>query len=98
LRTHHSNPRIGAAARSGSPAAAAPGSESAVRYLASRYFIQAVGRSRLIEIGYRSLYPEVASILANTLLITYLEKQRGDNGRRRKRHAAGHHKLFWRYA
>jgi Mrp family chromosome partitioning ATPase len=58
-----------------------PGSESAVTYLASRYFIQAVGRSRLIEIGYRSLYPEVASILANTLLITYLDEQRGDTAK-----------------
>jgi Mrp family chromosome partitioning ATPase len=48
-------------------------------WVEARYSVVGAGRSRIISIGYRSPLPEVAFILANALLVTYLEDQRGEN-------------------
>jgi Mrp family chromosome partitioning ATPase len=60
------------------------GSKQILEHVDGRYTVRAVGRSRIISIGYQSSVPEVASTLANALLITYLEDQRGENARGRE--------------
>jgi Mrp family chromosome partitioning ATPase len=60
------------------------GSRELLEYVMSRYSVQAEGRSRIISISYWSPLPEASFILANALLITYLEDQRGDNARARE--------------
>jgi uncharacterized protein involved in exopolysaccharide biosynthesis len=57
-----------------------PGSEELLEYVAPRYMVRAEGRSRVISMGYRSSSPDVAFILANALIVTYLEDQRAENG------------------
>ncbi len=64
--------------------ALAPGSERQLEYAYGRYSVGAVGRSRVISIGYRSSNPEAAFIMANALLVTYLEDQRSENGQSRE--------------
>ena len=59
-----------------------------VEYVDSRYTVRAVGRSRVIAMGYEFALPDAASIMANGLLITYLEDQRGENARSRETAAA----------
>ena len=57
-----------------------PGNEALLNYVASRYTVRAEGRSRVISMGFRSSSPDVAFILANALIVTYLEDQRAENG------------------
>ena len=57
-----------------------PGSEDLLNYVVPRYTVRAEGRSRVISVGYRSASPDVAFILANALIVTYLEDQRAENG------------------
>jgi polysaccharide biosynthesis transport protein len=57
-----------------------PGSEAMLNYVAPRYTVRAEGRSRVISMGFRSSSPDVAFILANALIVTYLEDQRAENG------------------
>jgi Mrp family chromosome partitioning ATPase len=59
-------------------------SDDLLDYVAARYSVGGVGRSRIISISYRSPVPDVAFVLANALLITYLEDQRGENARGRE--------------
>jgi len=61
-----------------------PGSEQLLDYVTYHYSVQAEGRSRVISFGYSSLLPEVSFVLANALLVTYLEDQRGENARARE--------------
>src|SRR5208337_701754 len=61
-----------------------PGSRELLDYVSSRYSVQAEGPSRIISIGYSSRLPEVSFVLANALLITYLEDQRGENAHARE--------------
>jgi Mrp family chromosome partitioning ATPase len=61
-----------------------PDSDELLDYVATRYSVGGVGRSRIIAINYRSPVPDVALILANSLLITYLEDQRAENARSRE--------------
>jgi len=65
-----------------------PGSEELLGYVGPGFLVRAEGRSRVISIGYRSPLPEVSFMLANALLITYLEDQRAENARARERAAA----------
>jgi capsular exopolysaccharide synthesis family protein len=65
-----------------------PGSKEMLVYVSPRYSVRAEGRSRVISIGYRSPVPEVSFILANALLITYLEDQRAENPHARESAAA----------
>jgi uncharacterized protein involved in exopolysaccharide biosynthesis len=60
------------------------GSRELLDYVTSHYSVQAEGRSRIISFGYSSPLPEVSFVLANALLITYLEDQRGENARARE--------------
>jgi Mrp family chromosome partitioning ATPase/glycosyltransferase involved in cell wall biosynthesis len=64
------------------------GSQRLLEYVNARYSIRAVGRSRIIAIGYTSQIPEAAFIMANALLLTYLEDQRAENARGREASAA----------
>jgi uncharacterized protein involved in exopolysaccharide biosynthesis len=57
-----------------------PGSEALLNNVAPRYTVRAEGRSRVISMGFRSSSPYVAFILANALIVTYLEDQRAENG------------------
>jgi Mrp family chromosome partitioning ATPase len=52
-------------------------------HVSTRYSAQAIGRSRVVSIGYTSPLPEVAAMMANALLIAYLEDQRAENARSR---------------
>ena len=61
-----------------------PGSEDLLNYVAPRYAVRAEGRSRVISMGYRSSSPDIAFILANALIVTYLEDQRAENGSARE--------------
>ena len=61
-----------------------PGSEDLLNYVAPRYTVRAEGKARVISICYRSSLPETAFILANALIVTYLEDQRAENGRARE--------------
>ena len=65
-----------------------PDSNELLDYVQARYTVAGAGRSRIITIGYRSPLPEVAFILANALLISYLEDQRGENSRSREASAS----------
>jgi uncharacterized protein involved in exopolysaccharide biosynthesis len=60
------------------------GSRELLGYVTSHYSVQEEGRSRIISFGYSSPLPEVSFVLANALLITYLEDQRGENARARE--------------
>jgi uncharacterized protein involved in exopolysaccharide biosynthesis len=57
-----------------------PGNEALLNNVAPRYTVRAEGRSRVISMGFRSPSPDVAFILANALIVTYLEDQRAENG------------------
>lgn len=61
-----------------------PDSAQLLDYVQNRYSASGAGRSRILSIGYRSPLPEVAFIMANALIITYLEDQRAENGRARE--------------
>jgi uncharacterized protein involved in exopolysaccharide biosynthesis len=61
-----------------------PGSRELLEYVSSHYSVEAESRSRVISIGYSSRLPEVSFVLANALLITYLEDQRGENAQARE--------------
>jgi Mrp family chromosome partitioning ATPase len=61
-----------------------PGSQELLDWVGTRYSIKAAGRSRIIEIGYRSQLPEIAFVLANALLIAYVEDLRAENSRSRE--------------
>jgi Mrp family chromosome partitioning ATPase len=65
-----------------------PDGQELVEYVEGRYTVKAVGRSRVIAMGYESALPDAASIMANGLLITYLEDQRAENARSRETTAA----------
>jgi Mrp family chromosome partitioning ATPase len=65
-----------------------PGSQELLDHVEARYSVHAVGRSRIISIGYQSPLPDVAFVLANALLITYVEDQRAENGLSREATAA----------
>jgi len=56
-----------------------PSSQKALDYLSGHSSVSSVQQSRIISISYRSPLPRAAFILANTLMITYLEDQRGEN-------------------
>ena len=60
-----------------------PENPELVNFMEARYTVQAVGRSRVISIGYQSRLADVTSMLANALLISYLEDQRSDPASRR---------------
>lgn len=60
------------------------GSEDLLNYVMPRYTVRAEGRSRVISMGYRSSSARVAFILANALIVTYLEDQRAENGQARE--------------
>jgi uncharacterized protein involved in exopolysaccharide biosynthesis len=60
------------------------GSDDLLSSVAPRYSVRAEGRSRVISMGFRSSLPEVAFILANALIVTYLEDQRAENGHARE--------------
>ena len=61
-----------------------PGSRELLEFVSSHYSVKAEGRSRIISIGYSSRLPEVSFALANALLLTYLEDQRGENAHARE--------------
>ncbi len=61
-----------------------PVNEKAMDYLDAHYSVSAAGHSRIISMGYRSPLPQAAFILANALLITYLEDQRAENAKIRE--------------
>lgn len=65
--------------RRGNCSELAPDSQELVEHAEGRYSVRALGRSRIISIGYASRSPEVAFIMANALLLTYLEDQRAEN-------------------
>ncbi|WP_375462541.1 GumC family protein [uncultured Methylobacterium sp.] len=48
-----------------------------VEYLQRRYVVSSAGRSRVINIAYRSPLPEVAQALTNALITAFLDDQRG---------------------
>jgi len=49
-----------------------------VDYLQSRYFVGSVGRSRVINISYKSTLPEAARGMVNALITAFLEDQRSN--------------------
>lgn len=53
-----------------------PSSPDLLTYVEARYSVDAVGRSRVVAIGYQSPIPEVSMMMANALLVSYLEDQR----------------------
>ncbi len=65
-----------------------PNSQELVDYAEARYVVRGVGRSRIISIGYQSPLPDVAFVMANALIVTYLEDQRAENARAREVTAA----------
>jgi Mrp family chromosome partitioning ATPase len=82
------------------PTLGSPGSKSAkcqemvandgdvMGFVGNKYSIAAVGRSRVISASYVSEVPEVAFIMANSLIMTYLEDQNAANMRDRDAAAA----------
>lgn len=52
------------------------GDETLLTYVAQRYSIGSVGRSRVINIAYKSPLPDVAQILANALITAFLDDQK----------------------
>jgi capsular exopolysaccharide synthesis family protein len=65
-----------------------PNSQELVDYAEARYVVRGVGRSRIISIGYESPLPDVAFVMANALIVTYLEDKRAENARAREVTAA----------
>lgn len=61
-----------------------PNSPDLLAHVQGRYTVQAVGRSRIIAIGYQSPLPDVASMMSNALLLSYLEDQRAENASSRE--------------
>ena len=55
-----------------------------LEHVERNYFVSSAGHSRIIAMGYRSPLPEVAFILTNASVITYLEDQRGENAQLRE--------------
>jgi succinoglycan biosynthesis transport protein ExoP len=55
-----------------------PDSEALLEYVQGSYSAGAVGRSRVINIGYFSPLPEVAQALANALIDAFVEDQRAN--------------------
>ncbi len=53
-----------------------PDSDSTVVYLSKHYSIAGVGRSRVINIAYKSNSPQIARDMANALITQYLEEHR----------------------
>ncbi len=53
-----------------------PDSEALIEYLSTRYSVDSVGRSRVIDISYKSPLPEVAQTMANALVNAFLNDQR----------------------
>jgi Mrp family chromosome partitioning ATPase/capsular polysaccharide biosynthesis protein len=56
-----------------------PESGDALDHASQRYAISAAGRSRVIAIGYTSPLPDVASMMSNAMIMTYLEDQKAEN-------------------
>ena len=65
-----------------------PNSQELVDHAEAHYTVRGVGRSRIISIGYQSPLPDVSFVLANALIVTYLEDQRAENARAREVTAA----------
>ena len=65
-----------------------PDSEALIQYVASRYSVGTVGRSRVINISYSSPLPEVAQTLANALVNAFLDDQRASMSKSRGQAAA----------
>ncbi len=65
-----------------------PNSQELVDHAEAHYSVRGVGRSRIISIGYQSPLPDVSFVLANALIVTYLEDQRAENARAREVTAA----------
>lgn len=53
-----------------------PDSEELVEYVAARYKVGTVGRSRIINIAYQSPLPDVAHTLADALVTAFLDDQK----------------------
>jgi len=53
-----------------------PGSDAIVGHLEDRYSVVSAGRSRIINVAYRSNSPENARVLANGLIEAFLEDQK----------------------
>jgi succinoglycan biosynthesis transport protein ExoP len=51
-------------------------SDALVEYVQGRYVVGSVGRSRVINIGYKSPLPDVARTMANALITAFLEDHR----------------------
>jgi Mrp family chromosome partitioning ATPase len=89
LRECRSHTGLGALLRRGPNCAELePGSQQLREYVEQRYSARAIGRSRIIAIGYESALPDVAFMMANALVLTYLEDQRAENARGREASAA----------
>lgn len=54
-----------------------------LQHIERRYGARAIGRSRVIAVSYESPLPDVAFVMANALLVSYLEDQRAQNARSR---------------
>jgi succinoglycan biosynthesis transport protein ExoP len=52
------------------------GDEALLNYVALRYLIGSVGRSRVINISYKSPLPDVSQILSNALITSFLDDQK----------------------
>lgn len=65
-----------------------PDSDELLEHVQKRYSVTALGRSRVLAIGYELPLPDVAFVLANALLITYLEDQRAENAHSREASSA----------
>lgn len=52
--------------------------DALIEYLQARYVVGSVGRSRVINIGYKSPQPEVARKMANALITAFLEDHRAN--------------------
>jgi len=61
-----------------------PDNELGVDFAQSRYSMRAVGRSRIISVGYQSTDPHVAEKMANALVSSYLEDQMAEKSRGRQ--------------
>ncbi len=61
----------------------APGSQRLIEHVEAHYSVRALGRSRIISIGYASRIADIAFVMANALLLTYLEDQRAENAQNR---------------
>ena len=59
-----------------------------VEYVQARYYVGAVGRSRVINISYQSALPEVAQKMANALASVFLDDQRAGGSNIREKAAS----------